>query len=438
MIEMAGRGVPMSPAAQLFNRVVESLREEQAFIHLTRIIDPLRCVRFPTGNEVKVSRLRETPDHCRVLEAADLREFHVHQREQWASYQEIATAYGHGATHISKLSQAIVEAREKLIVSDHSDRLWCHVTSERVYPKRAWVGTLAPGWDLEMAFVVAAILNSAIGPVLYAQTAQRVGVQGRDLRKAVLEGFPIPAPALQPAAFSQLAQISYRLHQLYEAQTACKVDLYPVIRSHWLYLLPQVVKLYGWSEPDARLLLTEAPPTRDQSAAREHLFSTWPQTPLRPVRLVSDELQERLEALKTRKRAGSLSPEEAVELTRLTDALYWEQCINGPVPSRLPATPWPGVASELQAIRAVYGYLSRTRGQRFAADRAIRKSERIWEVPIYRMPPRVTTSDARHAQAGGGEVSGKHLAGMLYVDAITGKVSDTLERAQHAVAPQSG
>lgn len=428
----------MSPATQLIERVVESLHEEQAFIYLTRIIDPLRCVRFPTGDEVKVSRLRETPDHCRVLEAADLREFHAHKREQWASYQEIAAAYGHGATHISKLSEAIVGAREKIVVSDHSDRLWCHVTSERVYPKRAWVGTLAPGWDLEMAFVVAAILNSAIGPVIYAQTAQRAGIQGRDLRKAVLEGFPIPVPALQPAAFSQLAQISYRLHQLYEAQTACKVDLDPVIRSHWLYLLPQVVKLYGWSERDARLLLTEAPPTRDQSAAREHLFSTWPQTPLLPVKLVSEELQERLEALKTRKRAGSLSPEETVELTRLTDALYWESRINGPVPSHLTATPWPGVASELRAIRAVYGHLSRTRGQRFGADRAIRKSERIWEVPIYLMPPRVKAVEDRHTQSGDGEVSGKHPAGMLYVDAITGKVSDTLEGAQHAIATQPG
>jgi hypothetical protein len=418
--------------------VAKSVHESQSHIQLGRILDPLRCVRFPPHSTVRVSQLWETPDHARVLEAADVRQFHYERRGQWASFEELSKAYGQGSSNVSPLPRAVDEAAIKLVIADRSQTLQCFVTADRIYPKRAWVGALAPGWGVEMAFAVAGILNSAVGYVLYTRTARELGSQGKDLAKGVLTKLPIPLPGHKPDAFSQLALISYRLHQLYEAQAACGLDLAGSIEDHWLYLLPQVVSLYGWTEEEARRLLADAPSTRDRPGVQEVLFTRSPQSPLLPVRLVGAGETARYEQLKAGARSGVISAPAAEELTRLRDRLYWEERINRPIPSRLSAASWPGATSEQQAVRAAYGHLSRTRGQRFSAERPTRVDERLWEVPVFYSPPCGAAERGASPAPTNRTPPDKHPAGKLYVDAITGKVSDTLEGAQHAIGAQSG
>lgn len=429
----------MATGTQLLDRVTKSVKEEQEFILLGRVIDPLRCARFPPKVTVPVRRLRESPEHYRVLQAADLKSYHYHQREQWALYEEISAVFAKadGSSHITKLPRSLVDAPVKLVAADRSASLRWSVTAEAIYPRRAWIGALAPGWELAMAFAVVGILNSAIGHVLYTRTAQELGSQSKELAKGVLERFPIAAPALKPETFAQVALLSYRLHQLYEAQLACRLDLGSSIRDHQLYLLSGVVDLYGWSEEEARELLKEAPLTRDQPGSQEELFAAWPRTPLLPVRLLDDRGVERYEALKAATRSGSIVPQEAEELRHLKDTLYWEDRINRRIPSRLVADPWPGVSNEQQAVRAACAYLSRTRGQRFGVELPARRTERLWEIAFFYSPPRVLSREDAARLPEGWAKPGKHPAGKLYVDAITGVVSESHEGPQHAVAAQS-
>ncbi len=429
----------MATGTQLLDRVAKSVKEEQEFILLGRIIEPLRCARFPPKVTVPVGRLRESPEHYRVLQAADLKSYHYHRREQWALYEDISAAFAKadGSSHITKLPRPLVDAPVKLVAADRSANLRWSVTAEAIYPRRAWIGALAPGWELAMAFAVVGILNSAIGHVLYARTAQEVGSQSKELAKKVLERLPIAAPALKPSTFAQVALLSYRLHQLYEAQSACRLDLPSYIRDHQLYLLSAVVELYGWSEKEARELIKEAPHTRDHPGSQEELFAGWPRTPLLPVRLLDDRKLEQYETLKGATRSGSITPKGADELSRLQDALYWEHRINQGIPSRLIADPWPGVTNEQQAVRAACAYLSHTRGQRFGVELPARRTERLWEIAFFYSPPRgLSREDAARLPEGWAE-PGKHPAGKLYVDAITGVVSESQEGPQHAVAAQS-
>lgn len=423
---------------QILDRVAQSAKEEQSFIQFGRMIDPLRCARFPPGGAVKVSRLRETPDHCRILEASDLREFHFRAREQWASYEGISAGFERGSdtSNITRLPPSLVNAPVKLVLEDRSSKLRCFVTSERIYPKRAWVGALAPGYDVRMAFVLAGVLNSALGRVLYNRISVELGCRGDDLAKSVLERLPIPAPTVKPQAFSKVALLSYRLHQLYAAQAACNLDPAELIRDHRLYLLPEVVNLYGWEEEDARFLLQGSQPTKDQPNDQAELFAQWPQTPLRPVRLVPEADLARYEELKVRARMGSIAPREVKELSRLRELIYWEDRINGDIPTRLAVTPWPGVASEQQAVRAAYGYLSRTRGQRFGVEDAVRATERLWEVTAFQSGPSLAPQERVAPSPNDARSGGKHPIGKLYIDAITGDVSESLETAQHAIAAQ--
>jgi hypothetical protein len=405
--------------------VIEAPASRQSFLPLAAVVSPLYCSRVPSQARASIGPERLTSEACQILESRDLRSFRFVLREQWAEYASIQDAFRRPRkNHISLLPESLVAAPVKLVLRDRSRELKCTITAERIYPVRAWMGALAPGWDVEMGFAVCGILNSTVGRILYTRVAAELGSGGTDLAKAVLDRLPIPTPSSSPEAFAKLAQLSYRLHQLYAAQAECSLDLAVAIRDHWLYLLPLVVNLYGWSEREARELLQQVPHSRDYPGGQEELFAGWPQSPIRPLRLLKEPEIDRYEGLKGRARAGQLTPDEAPELTRLKDTLAWEEKVNAPVPARLPQTRWPGIATPQEATRAAYAYLARTRGQRFSVATPERTPKRSWVVPTF------------YAGRSGSQ---REQASTLYVDAVTGEVTETLERAhQHGVAACAG
>jgi hypothetical protein len=434
----------MPTASELLERVTGAVRDERRFVRLGQLFDPLRCARFPPGETVAVSTVRDSPDHCRVLEAADIGPFDYGRRDQWAAYAEIREAFSRsrGRAHLTPLSEALVAAPVKIVFADDSAALRCVVTAERVYPRRAWLGALSSFWGTEAVFAVAGILNSAVGTALYCQTAHELGNRSDDLAKGILERIPIPLPSGAHASFSNVARLSYRLHTLHKARRACGLDLEEPIRDHWLQLLPEVVHLYGWTEDEARLLLSGAKergardlPSRQQEHQPE-LFGRDPQLALRPVRLLDDTAQRRCDELKSARRGGKLTAEERQELQRLESLLLWEDRLNAPVPAVLAAPAWSGAGSEQQALKAAYRHLSARRGQRFGAENPVRRSARLWEVEVYYSPPKGLKSEEAANVPSEWAVPGKHPAGRLYVDAATGKAYETLEDAQHAIGPQ--
>lgn len=137
---------------------------------------------------------------------------------------------------------------------------------------------------------------------------------------------------------------------------------------------------------------------------------------------------------KLKRRSGSLSPLERAELERLKALAAWEDRINAPVPKYLARTSWPGVAGEREALKAAYRYLSWNRGQAFGAERARPAGSRLWEVDVYYSPPaRLRPEDAARIPLEWA-APGRHPAGKLWIDAVTGEVRESLEEAQGAAA----
>jgi hypothetical protein len=409
-------------------------------IPLKAIFDELLCARFPPRRRVTVSVLRESPNHCRVLEASDVEHFHVVPRPLWVDYEEIVAGFQQSSrtSNVCKLPWPLVDAPVKLVLDDRNAPIKAVVTGERVYPKRAWVGSVPRVWGTEMAFVVAGILNSAIGYVLYREVAEDKGSRGADLAKGVLSALPIPLPTHYKDAFSNVALLSYRLHMLYQAQRACALDLGQTIRNHWLGLLSGVVQLYGWSEKEAQSLLKEAQAKglKDIPGFQGDLFFSL-QSPLLRVPLLDVRKAERSEELKLKARTQGLTGDEDKELTSLQRLCHWDERVNAPVPRLLVAPSWAGASNEREALKAAYRFLSLKRGQRFGAENPVRVSLQLWEVTVFYSPPRGLKPEESTRLPPGWEIPGKHPAGKLWVDAITGEVREVVEEAQHGVASRS-
>jgi hypothetical protein len=426
----------MTTGTQLLERVSEQAPEHVRFVPLQAIFSPLRCARFPPRQPVATSAERETPEQLRVLFADDVRQFDLWPRQEWVQFSDLRQAFARSraTSNISLVSWEVLDAPVKLVLRDLATPLRGALTADLIYPKRAWIGALLPGWDTEMAFAVAGILNSAIGYLLYNARARERGIQDQDLRGELLGELPIPLPGAGADSLSRLALLSYRLHALHETQRVCAIDLDTTLTSHWLSLLSEVVRLYGWSEEEARDLLFDAQTQglRDIPGYQgELLFERGDlQSPSLRVRLVPPEGITRYEELKAELRAGR--GEARAELGRLQTLLQWEHRINAPVPKRLPRAEWPGASNEREALRAAFRYLSMKRGQAFGAQNPRRIDERLWEVQVYYSPPaRLSPADVRRLPAGWAE-PGKHAAGHLLIDAITGEVHDAPAEADRA------
>jgi hypothetical protein len=222
--------------------------------------------------------------------------------------------------------------------------------------------------------------------------------------------------------------LSFRLHCLYEAVSTERLpaEVRDVdIRNHWLQLLSELVRLYGYSEPEVKKMVEEALPQgrRDVLGFQGELYYV-PRSPLLPVRLLGAKERDRYDQLKERVRKGNAS-QEMQEFARLQRVLRWETLANGGVPHRLVPTPWPGLEDERQILKAASSYLSRKRGQSYTARNPRRVDASNWEVEVIHTP---MSGD------GGGVTSlpASSKLGTLHVNGITGKVSGNCEGTQNA------
>jgi|GEM_PF-5898212 len=125
-----------------------------------------------------------TRDACRVLESRDVHAFWAAPTSIFASYEEICAAFrtrrsaGGAGSKTTPLPAAVLDAPYKLVIRDNLRQIEAVVVGERVYPKRGWVATLKPSYGKEMAFVLAGLLNSALGQVLYRRAADARGLPG--------------------------------------------------------------------------------------------------------------------------------------------------------------------------------------------------------------------------------------------------------------------
>jgi hypothetical protein len=415
---------------------------------LGSVVDPLARSYWETS--VRPTPLPEAPDACLVVGARQVAHYHLTGSQGWASYEALRGAFaqrdhrramrgtGRGAK-TGVLPRPLVDGDLKVVIRDHDRPIQCAVVWERVYPKRAWVGTLVPGYGADTAFVIAAILNSTLGQALYYQLAHRTGSQAgskADLRKGILSKIPVPVLAYDEHAFSRVALLSFRLHCLYAAKRDCDLpfEITNVIRDHWRQLLSDLLRLYEYSDDEAHRLFAEVLPAtfQDVLGIQMDLYYV-PQEPPRKLKLLDSGALDRYEALKERARSGDISPGEGSEFQNFEMLLHWEDRINGPIPCDLHPTPWPGVSDEKAALKAAYRHLSYKHGQRFGAEDPRRLDERIWEVNVYYSPPKGLSAADAAALPTAWRAPGKHAAGTLRIDSITGKVTDQLHEATGAV-----
>jgi len=425
---------------RLLDGVAEDTRARHSVprtVALSDVFAPITRAHFPPRRSVPITSLRAAPDHCRIVEAREVHQYQMARSPRWASYESIAEAFSQstGASKITRLPREVVDAPVKLLIRDNDTPIRCVVTADRVYPKRAWIAPLLPGWDTEMAYAAAGILNSAVGFVLYQGQARADQLTGHDLRKKALTDIPIPLPANDPDTFTKLALISYRLHCLYEVETECKVDLGVLLKNHRIQLLSMVVRLYGWSETETEVLLREAEARglEDVPTSQHDLFFEW-QRVLAKVQLLDDEQRVQLEELKRRARLHALASREAESLSRLQRLVEWEHRANSPIPKYLAPPEWRGVPDDRTALKAALRFLSERRGQGFGAERPSRVNSRLWEVSVFYSPPRgLKAEEVRRIPPEWSE-PGKHPAGSLWIDAITGQVWEDLQAARDAIA----
>jgi hypothetical protein len=132
-----------------------------------------------------------------------------------------------------------------------------------VYAKRAWLGLIDPELGPEWPYVIAGILNSAIGQVLYRRLLPSTAGRSRDIRKEVLTNIRVPYMGYSTESFWLAAKLSYRLHMLHEASRALALPaelLDVTARNHWLRLLSELVRLYGFPDPEAQQLVADVLP----------------------------------------------------------------------------------------------------------------------------------------------------------------------------------
>jgi hypothetical protein len=394
-----------------------------------------------------------SPDHCMVIGSNQVRAYHLTGNEGWSSYRTIVGAFEQrnrtrteaGSSKGSKTSvlpPELVEAEVKLVVRDQDDPIECAVVWERIYPRRAWVGKLHPHLPTDMAFVVAGILNSAIGRVLYRRLARARKHTSHNLRKNTLYELRVPLLAYDQETFSRAALLSYRLHCLYAANQECVLPAEVLdvdVPNHWLRLLSELVRLYGYSEPEARRLVEEVLPEglQDVPGVQGQLYYV-PKEPLQNVKLLDRAALDRYEELKGHARSKTLTTDGRKELDNLQAMIQWEDRINGGIPHSLRPRPWPGISSDRDAIKAAYRYLSCRKGQAFGAENPRQVDQRIWEVSVFYSPPRGLKPEDMLTLPREWATPGKHSAGKLWVDVVTGEVRETLEAAQDAItAPKT-
>jgi hypothetical protein len=180
MIKSDTPATAMPTGAQLLDRLTTDPSSYGPILTpLGSVLTPLARSFWPRG--VKKEPIRLTPDHCRVIGPEQVAPYHFTGSEGWSSYEAIAAAFdeqrkrlretGAGAK-TSELPRSLVDADLKLVIRDRPNPIQCMVTWSRVYPRRAWVGTLHDHLSNEWAFVIAALLNSSLGHALYRRLAR--------------------------------------------------------------------------------------------------------------------------------------------------------------------------------------------------------------------------------------------------------------------------
>lgn len=324
---------------------------------LTRGFWESRVVRSP---------IRQSADDCLILGSKHIEAYTVTGGDGWASYDAIERAFSDRnrerlsegpafGAKTSPLPRDLIDADLKLLIRDTDTPLQCVVVWERVYPRRAWVGTVHPTLTNEMAFVIAGILNSAIGQVLYRRASGKLNGGPCDLRKRCLSEICIPLLGYERDVFAQSALLSYRLHCLYAADRECGLpaDIHDsVIPSHRQFLLSELTRLYGYSETDGRKLVERVLPAglNDVPGVQGHLYYQ-PRTPPEAVVLAPPSTRARYEELKSHSRAGTASAGDSEDLRRIQLLLAWEDRINGPIPKTLRPQPWSPPRDAASVVR---------------------------------------------------------------------------------------
>jgi hypothetical protein len=436
--------VQVSTGTQLLDRLTaKSSRHGPLLAPLGEVLTPFARAFWPSG--LRPEPLAVSADSCLVVESAHVRQYHRTGSTGWADYAAIVRRFEQNrrqrgsasGSNATVLPRELVDADVKLIVRDSDRPLECAVVWERVYPKRAWVGTTHPSLDHHSAFVIAGILNSAIGQVLYRRRARSHQSRTGDLRKGMLTELLVPVLGYDIDAFARVALLSYRLHCLHAANRDCLLPsevLDVDIPSHQIALLSELVRLFGYPDKEARQLVEEVLPAGlpDVPGMQRKLYYVAREA-MRPVSLMSEETHTRYERLKEVAGTRPHDEPEAAEFSGIQALIRWQNRINLGVPEELRPTPWPGVSDANQAIEAAFTYLSFKKGQAYGAERARRIDGRFWEVDIYHSPP------AKVAPHSGPRVPDERRglqrlpAGKLRVDGVTGQVREVLEDAGHAL-----
>jgi hypothetical protein len=290
------------------------------------------------------------------------------------------------------------------------------------------MGVLHPHFEPSMAFVIAGILNSAIGQVSYRRLlgAQRPG--DHDLRKNVLWDLRVPILGYDREIFERAATISYRLQCLYSAKQECRLPAQvedEILPSHWMGLLSELVRLYGYAEREARRLVETVLPRGlvDVPGVQLKLYYR-PQAPLLPLCLFDRSMQPRYEELKGLARAGSLTEPEAAELVNYRSLLAWEDRANRGIPARLGPSRWPGIEAASEAEKAAYRYLASRKGQNYQVKEVLRPEPLLWKVTAARETPRQAPGEPRQLVISG--------VLTLWINAVSGEVNEDREIVRHA------
>jgi hypothetical protein len=254
----------------------------------------------------------------------------------------------------------------------------------------------------------------------------------------VLSEVRLPLLSYDEQAFERTGALSYRLHCLYAAARECSLPFELIdnaIRSHWVGLLSELLRLYDYSEAEARKLFADVLPRgfKDVLGIQIELYFVPSEPPVK-VRLADSRTLERYEDVKARLRSGSASAEDERELQELMRLLHWEDRINGPIPPVLKPEPWPGVSDEAGALKAARRHLSLHRGQGFEVTHPVRASERCWRVDAYFSPPPGARPEEMGRFPSAWARPGRHPAGQLWVDAVTGEVTESPLREHAAVS----
>jgi hypothetical protein len=245
---------------------------------------------------------------------------------------------------------------------------------------------------------------------------------GHELQKEVLWDIRVPILAFDRETFERAATLSYRLHCLYAARSECRLPSQVEdedIPSHWEGLLSELVRLYGYSEREAQMLVETVLPEglSDVPGAQLKLYYR-PKAPLLPLRLFDRAMKPRYEELKRLARSSALAASEAADLAGYRTLLAWEDRANRGIPSRFSPSRWPGVDSATDAEQAAYRYLTARKGQSYRVEEVHRDDPGLWEVTATRELP--SAQEAEQAPL------------TLWIDAVSGEVNEDRDAARHA------